>query len=186
MGMGSNSPKRLRLGGNSGDFDAEHLMAPEASDRYAFAKTTRNRDNTVQGKYTHPPRLSPRVANKSVDPLVRKANMLSKGPMKTTGNFGPTHHSTLQKKKQSAPYFNQSGENQRMTSKYENFNVENPIEVHFDNGDPVVLGKKKGVKGIKSSTKKSMGRRSPSPNKEDAQGGEETQKSGSNNFDFSR
>ena len=42
-----NSPKRLKLGGNSGDFNAEHLMATDASDRYAFAKTTRNRDHSL-------------------------------------------------------------------------------------------------------------------------------------------
>ena len=62
-----------------------------------------------------------------------------------------------------------------MTSKYEDdFNIENPVEVQFDIGDPVVLGKKKGVKGTKSNSKRNVGIRSPSPNKEDAQGAEGT------------
>ena len=51
-----------------------------------------------------------------------------------------------------------------MTSKYEDdFNIENPVEVQFDIGDPVVLGKKKGVKGTKSNSKRNVGIRSPSP-----------------------
>lgn len=70
-----------------------------------------------------------------------------------------------------------------MTSKYNNFNVENPIEVSFDQGDPVVLNKKKGGKATKSPSKRSVGRRSPSPK---GDSGEEVQKSGSNNFNFSR
>jgi len=68
-----------------------------------------------------------------------------------------------------------------MTSKYENFNVENPIEVSIDQGDP--MKKKVRNKGGKSPTKRSVGRRSPSP-KEDR--GDDEKKSGSNNFNFSR
>ena len=70
-----------------------------------------------------------------------------------------------------------------MTSKYENYSVENPIEVQFDIGDPIVLTKKKVGKGVKSPAKRSVGRRSPSPKEDRAEDG---QKSGSNNFNFSR
>lgn len=71
-----------------------------------------------------------------------------------------------------------------MTSKYENFNVENPIDVSIDQGDPMILKKKgRNSKNVKSPAKRSVGRRSPSP-KEDR--GDDEKKSGSNNFNFSR
>ena len=79
--MANNSPKRLSIAGASHDqfdqgYNAERLMG-ETQDRYMLAKTTRRE---FSSKARHPPRLSPRQTNKSVDPGVRRANLLSKLP----------------------------------------------------------------------------------------------------------
>ena len=91
-----------------------------------------------------------------------------------------------------------------MTSKYDTFNVENPIEVSIDQGDSVLTTslhqniKKKqhggGKGGTKSSAKRSnkgggnKGRRSPSHTSDNRSGGDDELKSAAatNNFNFSR
>ena len=73
-------------------------MTMGSGDRYmnsSIAQTSRNTDS----KTKHPPKLSPRAANKSVDPLVRKANLLTNMPMKSTGGFGPTIRNAFNSKK---------------------------------------------------------------------------------------
>ena len=161
--MANNSPKRLNIAGASHDqfdsnFNAERLIA-EHSDRYIHGKTTRGRDFSSA---RHPPKLSPRATNKSVDPNVRRANLLSKLPAKTSvGGFTPLKD-TLNKK----PSLDlQTAEDQRMTSKYANFNPEHQkssIDVDLNQAaEPIIVGGKK-KKGSKLRGGKS-GARSPSP-----------------------
>ena len=187
---GQNSPKRLKLGDRSRSrieesFDAEKLMV-SGQDRYLFARTTRNKEASPKNK--HPPKLSPRSTNKSVDPIVRKNNLLSKVPMKTAAGFGQEARNALSTKKQSAQLLQGSLDQSRLTSKYGNFpsgDQQQTLDVDFVNmhsqRDPVVVNKKKLLKsGTNASSKRSTGGHSPSNDK-----GEEGQTSGAN-FNFSR
>ena len=75
----NSSPRRIAFGGTGGEtfsnqFDATQVMH-EASDRYQFNSTQRTRETS---QLKHPPRLSPRLTNKSVDPAVRRNNLLTK------------------------------------------------------------------------------------------------------------
>jgi hypothetical protein len=50
------------------------------------------------------------MSNKSVDPAMRKANLLTNMPMKSGGAFGPHVISTFGNKKQSVPVMHLSQE----------------------------------------------------------------------------
>lgn len=90
----------------------------DKTDRYMFAKTTKN---------AHPPKIGPRSTNKSVDPLTRKANLL---PMKTTSGFGPTIKQAFGgSRRQSATNLNASTEDVRLTSKYATFDPNPPNNI---------------------------------------------------------
>ena len=124
----------------------------KASERYLFAKTT---------KSAHPPRLSPRLANKSVDPKMRKASLL---PMKATSGFGESVKKAFAQKKQSANNLNQSQEDARLTSKYATFDPNPPTEIDqtVKNSSNLSVKKKGGsVKPSLRGSKLSQSRRSP-------------------------
>ena len=165
--MAQNSPKRLRLGVISGerfdqDFDAEKMMHTEKADRYLFAKTSRGE---ISGK--HPPKLSPRRTGGSVDPLVRKANLLSKQPIKSPGSFGPIVQNAFSSKKKSATQLNGSQDESRMTSKYAAYDVTGTAspEMEFNKGgDRASISKKRSSLKPDASqrdSKLSSSRRSP-------------------------
>ena len=119
-------PKRLTLNpaqGTFSNFSSAEIMA-EKNDRYAtFAKTAR----TSASKKGHPPKLSPRSANRSVDPAARSSNYLDrlgKSPSNAEMPWGGTASRNFGGKKQSMPVGGSGSRGRaedqvgRMTSKY--------------------------------------------------------------------
>ena len=117
---------RLRLGGSSSEalhegFDADQIVQ-ESAERLLGQQSRTTRNAEIKDKQ-FPPRLSPRAQNKSVDPAVRRANMLTTMPNAAGGSFGQMGKSSFGKKKASVPVLNTnaSQDGGRMTSKYNNF-----------------------------------------------------------------
>ena len=124
--------KRLKLNPSQEKFElhnSNQIMAA-TSDRYGkFASTARNKSSKsgLQGQKGHPPKLSPRATNRSVDPVHRKQNLM--GKTSPTGDqslsWGNTNSLNFGGKKQSMPVNNPNDVNyQGLTSKY-SFNVDN-------------------------------------------------------------
>ena len=106
------SPRKLKVDPSMQKFamhKPEDLMAE--TDRYGFKSA---RKSNLDKK--HPPKLSPRANNRSVDPRTRNSNMIDAAISLHKGekNWGGTGgHLQFQRKKQSLPNYN------GMTSKYE-------------------------------------------------------------------
>ena len=84
--MSGGSPKRLRLSPSQEKFN--HFNADEmmGDDRYSFSKTVRNRNSELR----HPPKVSPKRSNRSVDPLTKNKFLLGQTSHKNTkGGFAP-------------------------------------------------------------------------------------------------
>lgn len=76
---GVSSPRKIRLDPSHSNFDplqASDLMkGAYNTDRYSGSKLNK----TLESKMRHPPRLSPRANNKSVDPIARSQFMMLGG-----------------------------------------------------------------------------------------------------------
>ena len=84
--MSGGSPKRLRLSPSQEKFNLFNADQMMQDDRYSFAKTVRNRNSELR----HPPKVSPRKSNRSVDPLTKNKFLLGQTVQKNTkGQFAP-------------------------------------------------------------------------------------------------